>query len=57
MEFKSVFKRYELKYLMDTEQTAAVYGALHGHMVPDRFGRSTIRNVYFDTPDFLLARR
>lgn len=57
MEFKSVFKRYELKYLMDTEQTAAVKDALQEHMGLDRFGHSTIRNIYFDTPDYLLARR
>ena len=57
MDYKSVFKRYELKYLMDEEQASAVYDALNEHMRLDRYGRSTIRNIYFDTPDYLLARR
>ena len=57
MEYKAVFKRHELKYLMDEEQAGAVREALEEHMVPDRYWRSTVRNVYYDTPDFLLARR
>ncbi len=57
MEYKSVFKRYELKYLMDEEQKTAVMDAIGEHMDPDRYGRCSIRNIYFDTPDFLLARR
>ena len=27
------------------------------YIVPDKFGKSTINNIYFDTPDFLLIRR
>ena len=57
MDGRFVFKRYELKYLMDEGQTLAVRDALEEHMRTDRYARSTIRNVYFDTPDFLLARR
>ena len=57
MEYKSVFKRYELKYLMDEDQASAVRGALEEHMRQDRYGRSAIRNIYFDTRDFILARR
>ncbi|MBQ3685955.1 MAG: polyphosphate polymerase domain-containing protein [Candidatus Methanomethylophilaceae archaeon] len=57
MEYKSVFKRYELKYLMDEDQAAAVRDSLTEHMAHDRYGHSVIRNVYLDTPDFLLARR
>jgi SPX domain protein involved in polyphosphate accumulation len=57
MEYKSVFKRYELKYLMDEDQAAAVRDSLQEHMMQDRFAHSTIRNIYLDTPDFLLARR
>ena len=57
MEYKSVFKRYELKYLMDEDQASAVRVALGEHMRQDRYGRSAIRNIYFDTPDFILARR
>ena len=57
METKMVFKRYELKYLMDRDQMEAVYRALKEHMVLDAYGHSSIRNIYLDTDDFLLARR
>ena len=57
MEYKSVFKRYELKYLMNEDQASAVRNALEENMRQDRYGRSAIRNIYFDTPDFILARR
>ena len=56
-EFKMVFKRYELKYLMDEDQKNAVYEALDRYMELDQYGRSEIRNVYYDTDSFLLIRR
>ena len=52
-----IFRRYELKYLLDECQTSALYEALKEHMSADRYGPSSIRNMYFDTPDYLLARR
>lgn len=52
-----VFKRYETKYLLDAGQRAALEGVLAGRMVPDEHGPSTVRNVYYDTPTALLARR
>lgn len=57
MDARSVFKRYELKYLMDDEQASAVKEALNEHMRADRYAHSSIRNIYFDTPSYLLARR
>ena len=57
MVAKTIFKRYELKYVLDRCQYDAVEKALQEHMVPDRYGHSSIRNVYLDTDDFLLARR
>lgn len=56
-EFKMVFKRYELKYLLDENQYQAVKSVLDEHMRMDEYGRSEIRNVYYDTDDFLLIRR
>ncbi|MBQ3736039.1 MAG: polyphosphate polymerase domain-containing protein [Candidatus Methanomethylophilaceae archaeon] len=53
----TVFKRCELKYLLDRGQLAAVMDALDEYMSPDRFHRTSVRNVYFDTENFLLARR
>lgn len=42
---------------MDPEQTAAVRHAMEGHMKLDSYGRTSIRNIYFDTPTYLQCRR
>lgn len=52
-----VFKRYELKYLITEEQKQQIKQAMAPYMRADEHGRSTITNLYYDTPDFLLARR
>ena len=57
MGFKYVFSRYEYKYIIDTEQKRAMLSAMEPYMKPDEYGRSTIRNIYFDTPSYLLIRR
>lgn len=57
MAFQTVFKRYELKYLLTLRQKEAVLKAMGAHMEPDKYGKTTIRNLYFDTPNYLLARR
>lgn len=56
MAIQTVFRRYELKYLLDAAQKAAVLAALDGRMALDDYGRTTIRNLYFDTPDYRLIR-
>ncbi len=56
MTFQTVFKRYELKYMITREQQAMILRAMEPHMIPDKFGRSKIRNIYFDTDDHILAR-
>lgn len=57
MAFQSVFKRYELKYLLTLQQKQLVLQAMQPHMQLDKYGRTTIRNLYFDTDNFLLIRR
>ena len=56
-DVQMTFKRYELKYLLTRKQAGALRAAMRGHMAIDRFGHSTIRNIYFDTDSFRLARR
>lgn len=51
------FERQEVKYMVTEQQQAALLRLMQDYMQPDRFGRSTICNLYFDTPDFLLIRR
>lgn len=52
-----VFERYEIKYQLTNEQRARLEQVMAEHMVPDEFGASTVRNIYYDTPTLLLARR
>ena len=54
---KSIFKRHELKYLVDARQRDSIETAFVGRMIPDEHGESTICNIYYDTPDFRLIRR
>lgn len=57
MAFQTVFKRYEMKYLLTAEQKEKVLAAMKPHMQPDPYGRTTIRNLYYDTDNCLLIRR
>ena len=57
MRNQMVFKRYELKYLLTREQAEVIKERMAQHMVADIHGRNTIFSLYYDTPDFLLARR
>ena len=51
-----VMKRYELKYLLDAEQTAFLMKRLEGHMQLDQYGRTSIASLYYDTPSYQLIR-
>ncbi len=57
MAFQTVFKRYELKFMLSKEQKECVVSAIEPYMKLDKYGRSTIRNLYFDTDSYLLIRR
>ena len=53
----NVFLRHELKYLLDEDKKRRVMELLPLHMSLDRYGKSEIRSLYFDTDDYLLVRR
>ena len=57
MPYTGTFKRFEYKYLIDQKQKKELMQVLKGHMMLDEYGRTTIRNVYYDTPDYALIRR
>lgn len=57
MPIQTVFKRYELKYLLTQAQKAAVIDAIAPHMALDGYGRTVIRNLYCDTENYRLIRR
>ncbi len=52
----TVMKRYELKYIMNAEQTAKLRERLEGHMKADSYGLTSIASLYYDTPNYRLIR-
>lgn len=52
----NVFRRRELKFIVNEQQRQELEQVMAQRMIPDRFGRSTICNLYYDTPDFRLIR-
>lgn len=56
MAYQSTFKRYELKYLMNRQQKEQILHAMEQYMMLDDYGRTTIRNIYFDTDNYRLIR-
>ena len=57
MAIQTVFQRYEMKYLLTPGQKEAVLRAMQPYMEPDRYGRTSIRNLYYDTDNYRLIRR
>lgn len=57
MAFQTVFKRYELKYMLTLDQKQKILAAISPYMKLDKYGRTTIRNLYYDTNTYLLIRR
>lgn len=43
--------------MLTCEQKKRVLQAIAPYMRPDRYGKTTIRNIYFDTEDYRLIRR
>lgn len=56
MAYQAVFKRYELKYMLTQQQKERVLAAMEPYMALDRYGRTTVRNIYFDTDSYRLIR-
>ncbi len=54
--YQGVFKRYEKKYLLTSEQQERLMRAFQGRFQADSYGQHTICNIYFDTEDFNLIR-
>ncbi len=56
MSNQNIFKRYELKYLLTLEQKNCLLQEMSPYMSIDKFGRDSIRNIYFDTDNYRLIR-
>ena len=57
MAYQTIFKRYELKYLLSARQKELLVEVMRPYMALDQFGHSTIRNIYYDTDTYRLIRR
>lgn len=57
MNFQMVFQRYEIKYLLTRKQKEVILAAMEPYMKRDSYGRSTIRNIYYDTDNYRLVRK
>ena len=57
MAFQTVFKRYEKKYMLTVAQKEKILLAMRDYMELDKYGRTVIQNIYFDTESYRLIRR
>ena len=51
------FERIEKKFWLNVEQYQALLPLFDEKLNHDRYGESTICNIYYDTPDYTLIRR
>ena len=54
--FQEIFKRIEVKYLLDETTYRRLRERLKGMAEVDRYGESSILNIYYDTHDYRLIR-
>ena len=55
--FKDVFERIETKFLLDDMQYTELMKRLENMAAIDSYGKTSILNIYFDTPDYKLIER
>lgn len=51
------FERIEQKYMLTENEYKALRKRLEGYAQVDKYGKTTICNIYYDTPEDLLVRR
>lgn len=54
--FQEIFKRIEIKYLLDETTYRRLRERLENIAEVDRYGESSILNIYYDTPEYRLIR-
>ena len=57
MRIQTVFKRYELKFMLNQSEKKTVLEKISPYMELDEYKKTTIRNIYFDTENYRLIRR
>ena len=56
MDYQDVFKRYEYKYFLTPSQKRKLLEEAEDRLKPDQYGRTTTRNIYYDTDSYRLIR-
>lgn len=56
-KFRTIFERSEQKYLISDAQYAALMEKISDHLREDEYGKSTVCNLYFDTPSQRVIHR
>lgn len=54
--FQTIFKRYENKYIINETQFRKLSAAIEKYTVPDRYAKSDVCSIYYDTPDNRIIR-
>lgn len=57
MAEQMIFKRYEIKYMLNRSQFEKLKETMKDYMNADEHGKNTNCSLYFDTPQFLMIRR
>ena len=57
MSYLNTFKRYEIKYILDAPERKELCDLMKDHMKLDKYGKTIIRNIYYDTDDYRIIRR
>ena len=57
MNYQKVFLRYEMKYILDEDEELRIKELISPYMSLDAYGKSEIRNIDLDTPDYRLITR
>ena len=56
-QYQETFRRVEKKYILSDWQYHAFLAAIRDIVEMDEYGRTSILNLYFDTPNFYLIRK
>lgn len=52
-----VFKRYEIKYIIDNSTYEKIISEIKKHLVKSEYKDETIQSLYYDTDDYVLIRK
>ena len=57
MKYQAIFKRFEIKFILSGQQMVFIKERMQPFMRGDSYGKTSIRNLYYDTDCYHLIRR